>query len=566
MYKKRVTAFLLALILLASTAFPALAQTTTTINMSGPCTVVIRHDTNSSQQSYSCTTTASDSFIGEDSGNLAVSVAAVEGYYTKINGNVASSMTFPVTVGTITISSESFAAPTATLSANATVGGLNYTINDSSGVAAKYDLFICDSGGVVKKTLSGITATSGSIGLDSAVVAGTRYVAKVRAFVNDNKSAESGLSGPVFASAAPKTYNLVAKATEGGAVATTIAGKYSEGAKVNISATANTGYKLVNWTTKDGGTFGDETADSTTYTMPAKDATIFANFKKTYTFVIMSSTGGKVWDVDGNYYEGETVKVSAIPGSGYVFDSWVSSDGGKFANSKEVNTTFTMPANATTVTATFKEDPSTTKPEETKPEETKPESDLFELKAAKSDGGNIVMNQSNAQEGQKITVRANAKVGFIFDGWTSEGGGTFADPKAPSTTFTMPGNDVTISAKFIAGEGTPGENTTDNPDETEKPKSGSSLIWILLLAVGGIAIASAVVWIILDQKRRKADAYQDDRFTDDSDSPEEDSRYSDDDEEDEAPPRRRSQPPKKKNPPQKSKPDNKFRANDNWDD
>jgi len=52
---------------------------------------------------------------------------------------------------------------------------------------------------------------------------------------------------------------------------------YAEDTEVNIQAVANPGYRFVNWTAP-AGTFGNATAATTTFTMPAQNVTVTANF------------------------------------------------------------------------------------------------------------------------------------------------------------------------------------------------------------------------------------------------------------------------------------------------
>ncbi len=59
---------------------------------------------------------------------------------------------------------------------------------------------------------------------------------------------------------------------------------------------------------------------------------------------------------DGEYEENETVTIKADdPAEGKVFDKWTTEDGMEFADAASTETTFTMPAHAVTVTATYKD-------------------------------------------------------------------------------------------------------------------------------------------------------------------------------------------------------------------
>jgi hypothetical protein len=79
----------------------------------------------------------------------------------------------------------------------------------------------------------------------------------------------------------PPTYELtMAASPESGGTATdlTDASPYEEGAEVSIKAVAATGYQFVNWSAL-AGEFDDADATETTFTMPAQDVTVTANFE-----------------------------------------------------------------------------------------------------------------------------------------------------------------------------------------------------------------------------------------------------------------------------------------------
>ena len=73
-------------------------------------------------------------------------------------------------------------------------------------------------------------------------------------------------------------------------------------------------------------------------------------------------------------------------------------------------------------------------------------------------GGTIVSTESNFAEGEKVPVSASAEITdgaggtLYFAGWTVENGsGTFADPVASGTTFTMSDVDTEIKANYTGG-------------------------------------------------------------------------------------------------------------------
>ena len=75
----------------------------------------------------------------------------------------------------------------------------------------------------------------------------------------------------------------------------------------------------------------------------------------TYVLTVVNGTD----DTGGSPYTvGSTVSITAnAPPTEQIFDRWTSSNGGSFANENSTNTLFTMPADATTVTANYKPAP-----------------------------------------------------------------------------------------------------------------------------------------------------------------------------------------------------------------
>jgi hypothetical protein len=75
-------------------------------------------------------------------------------------------------------------------------------------------------------------------------------------------------------------YSLTMAVSPVGSGTTTPTGtnSYAENTSVNIKATALDSYTFVQWTSSDEGTFGNTTAATTTFTMPAQNVTVTANF------------------------------------------------------------------------------------------------------------------------------------------------------------------------------------------------------------------------------------------------------------------------------------------------
>jgi len=150
----------------------------------------------------------------------------------------------------------------------------------------------------------------------------------------------------------------------GGGTATDQTGTapYVMGESVNILAVSATGYEFVNWTAP-AGSFADANDPSTTFTMPAADVTVTANFEVsgyTLTMAVDPIGGGTATDQTGSspYAENTLINILADPASEYKFLYWTTPGGVYDANFGDANgpsTTFTMPGVNTTVTARFLE-------------------------------------------------------------------------------------------------------------------------------------------------------------------------------------------------------------------
>ncbi|MBR2742370.1 MAG: S-layer homology domain-containing protein, partial [Clostridia bacterium] len=169
-----------------------------------------------------------------------------------------------------------------------------------------------------------------------------------------------------------------------------------------------------------------ETSAKTTFTMPAKAVTVKATYKDKpvtkYTVTVENGTGG------GSYAAKATVTITAdAPASDKVFDKWISSDGVTFADETSAKTTFTMPAKAVTVKATYKDKPVT----------------KYTVTVENGTGGGSYAAKA------AVTITADAPASDkAFDKWVSSDGVTFADETSAKTTFEMPEKEVTVKATY----------------------------------------------------------------------------------------------------------------------
>jgi hypothetical protein len=165
------------------------------------------------------------------------------------------------------------------------------------------------------------------------------------------------LTIPALSGVAFNLTMAVAPAGTGTATDVTNASPYAEGVAVSIKAVAATGYHFTHWTASTG-SFANANAAETTFTMPAQDVTVTANFEvgAEYTLTMAASPfmGGTATDVTGAspYYEGEVVSIQAAAAAEYQFVRWQTT-AGAFSNANAASTSFQMPGADVTVTAVF---------------------------------------------------------------------------------------------------------------------------------------------------------------------------------------------------------------------
>jgi len=155
-----------------------------------------------------------------------------------------------------------------------------------------------------------------------------------------------------------------------GGTATVAAGttitRAMEGVEVTVTAQAPGGKHFVKWVVKAGGvTLANETSATTTFIMPANDVTIEAEFAENpveaYTLTVIKGTASVAagTPITDKIEQNTVVTVTAdAPETGKVFDKWVVLEGNvTLADATKATTTFTMPASAVKIEATYKDAP-----------------------------------------------------------------------------------------------------------------------------------------------------------------------------------------------------------------
>jgi uncharacterized repeat protein (TIGR02543 family) len=124
------------------------------------------------------------------------------------------------------------------------------------------------------------------------------------------------------------------------------------GTVVNLTALPGSIYAFVGWSG-----MATDTSISTSITMPASAASITATFIRCWKLTTSAATGGSLSAIipsnspdcaAGSYYAATVISVTATPDANYAFQAWSGA-----VTDTTAALTFTMPASAASLTATF---------------------------------------------------------------------------------------------------------------------------------------------------------------------------------------------------------------------
>ena len=353
-----------------------------------------------------------------------------------------------------TITSATSATTTFTMPANAVTVTANFEIIPPATYALTMAVSPSGEGTATDETGTSPYIAGAQVSIKAAANAGYQFVnwTAPSGTITSATSATTTFTMPAnavtvtanFEIIPPATYALtmaVSPSGEGTATDQTGTSPYIAGAQVSIKAAANAGYQFVNWTAPSG-TITSATSATTTFTMPANAVTVTANFEiippATYalTMAVSPSGEGTATDQTGTspYIAGAQVSIEAVANAGYQFVNWTAPSG-TITSATSATTTFTMPANAVTVTANFEIIPPAT----------------YALTMAVSPSGEGTATDETGTSpyiaGAQVSIKAAANAGYQFVNWTAPSG-TITSATSATTTFTMPANAITVTANF----------------------------------------------------------------------------------------------------------------------
>ena len=208
------------------------------------------------------------------------------------------------------------------------------------------------------------------------------------------------------------------------------------GAEVTLTNTPAEGYEFVSYSVT--GVKSNEAVPVTDgkFTMPADDVTVSATFAKVYAVTISDEIeNGKVVADPTSAKAGDEVTLTNTPAEGYEFVSY-SVTGVKSNEAVPVTDgKFTMPADDVTVSATFQ----------------LPAPATYAVTIAEGiEGGTVVADPTSAKEGDEVTLTNTPAEGYEFVSYSVTGVHEELAVIVTDGKFTMPADDVTVSAEFKA--------------------------------------------------------------------------------------------------------------------
>ena len=194
------------------------------------------------------------------------------------------------------------------------------------------------------------------------------------------------------------------------------------GDTVKIKAESREGYVFDRWEVSYGDVaVANKNAEETTFTMPDSMVVLTARYKALQSITLENGKAHAGGEEITTAKKGTEVAIKADDLNGKVFDHWeIVSGNVTLKNANKAETTFTMPAESISLKAVY--------------------NTIHSINTNEF----CTADPASAIKGTEITVTAETREGYEFDGWAvSDGVELTEDGK-----FTMPDHDVTIEAKY----------------------------------------------------------------------------------------------------------------------
>ena len=211
------------------------------------------------------------------------------------------------------------------------------------------------------------------------------------------------------------------------------------GDTVKIKAESREGYVFDRWEVSYGDVVvDDKNAEETTFTMPDSMVVLTARYKALQSITLENGKAYAGGEEITTAKKGTEVTIKADNLDGKVFDHWeIVSGNVTLKDANKAETSFTMPAESISLKAVY--------------------NTIHSIHTTF-----CTADPASAIVGTEITVTAETREGYEFDGWAVSDGVELYDEDGLTAKFIMPDDDVTIEAKYkqyhtitmVGGKGT----------------------------------------------------------------------------------------------------------------
>ena len=197
------------------------------------------------------------------------------------------------------------------------------------------------------------------------------------------------------------------------------------GDTVKIKADSREGYVFDHWEVNYGDVaVVDKNAEETTFTMPDSMVVLTARYKALQSITLENGKAYAGGEEITTAKKGTEVAIKADKLDGKVFDHWeIVSGNVTLKDADKAETSFTMPAESISLKAVY--------------------NTIHSIHTTF-----CTADPASAIVGTEITVTAETREGYEFDGWAVSDGVELYDKDGLTAKFTMPDDDVTIEAKY----------------------------------------------------------------------------------------------------------------------
>ena len=197
------------------------------------------------------------------------------------------------------------------------------------------------------------------------------------------------------------------------------------GDTVKIKAESREGYVFDHWEVSYGDVaVANKNAEETTFVMPDSMVVLTARYKALQSITLENGKAYAGGEEITTAKKGTEVTIKADDLGGKAFDRWeIVSGNVTLADANKAETTFTMPAESISLRAVY--------------------NTIHSIHTTF-----CTADPASAIKGTEITVTAETREGYEFDGWAVPDGVELYDEDGLTAKFTMPDHDVTIEAKY----------------------------------------------------------------------------------------------------------------------